>query len=287
MRDLAPIDVAVLPVGGWGPRLPSDHLNPLSAAKALELLRPPGGLRAGALGHRIPAVAAAGVQRQVGGVAARVRPLCGAPHAGGRRTHPAARRSRRCSRRRRSGGGRARGARLSSASRLSAARRLGLRPRGEPRAPCSPPAGAPPRPAPTSRCSRNCGAPATRSPTATSAAGKSHSIAPPSTWVVAHAELAAELSMAVAVTSISSARPAGPRNTVSLFDRFGREALTYAKVHTCSFTSICGAMIPHIDRLPVIHLPRRSLGRHSVEATYVNKPTFWFKNQNLGVMLDG
>jgi L-ascorbate metabolism protein UlaG (beta-lactamase superfamily) len=40
MRDLAPIDVAVLPVGGWGPRLPSDHLNPLSAAKALELLRP-------------------------------------------------------------------------------------------------------------------------------------------------------------------------------------------------------------------------------------------------------
>ena len=39
MQDLAPIDVAVLPVGGWGPRLPSDHLNPLSAAKALELLR--------------------------------------------------------------------------------------------------------------------------------------------------------------------------------------------------------------------------------------------------------
>jgi len=40
MRDLRPVDVAVLPVGGWGPRLPSDHLNPLSAAKALELLRP-------------------------------------------------------------------------------------------------------------------------------------------------------------------------------------------------------------------------------------------------------
>jgi L-ascorbate metabolism protein UlaG (beta-lactamase superfamily) len=40
MRDLGPLDVAVLPVGGWGPRLPSDHLNPLSAAKALELLRP-------------------------------------------------------------------------------------------------------------------------------------------------------------------------------------------------------------------------------------------------------
>ena len=40
MRDLGPLDVALLPVGGWGPRLPSDHLNPLSAAVALELLRP-------------------------------------------------------------------------------------------------------------------------------------------------------------------------------------------------------------------------------------------------------
>ena len=40
MGDLAPLDVAVLPVGGWGPRLPDDHLNPLSAAKALQLLQP-------------------------------------------------------------------------------------------------------------------------------------------------------------------------------------------------------------------------------------------------------
>lgn len=40
MGEFAPLDVAVLPVGGWGPRLPSDHLNPLSAAKALQLLRP-------------------------------------------------------------------------------------------------------------------------------------------------------------------------------------------------------------------------------------------------------
>ena len=35
--DLA---LAFLPVGGWGPRLPEDHLNPLTAAKALRLLRP-------------------------------------------------------------------------------------------------------------------------------------------------------------------------------------------------------------------------------------------------------
>ncbi len=34
------LDVALLPVGGWGPRLPDDHLNPLTAAKALALLRP-------------------------------------------------------------------------------------------------------------------------------------------------------------------------------------------------------------------------------------------------------
>ncbi len=40
MRELGPLDLALLPVGGWGPRLPDDHLNPLSAAKALRLLRP-------------------------------------------------------------------------------------------------------------------------------------------------------------------------------------------------------------------------------------------------------
>jgi len=40
MQALGPLDVAVLPVGGWGPRLPGDHLNPLSAARALRLLRP-------------------------------------------------------------------------------------------------------------------------------------------------------------------------------------------------------------------------------------------------------
>ena len=34
------LDLALLPVGGWGPRLPEGHLNPLTAAKALRLLRP-------------------------------------------------------------------------------------------------------------------------------------------------------------------------------------------------------------------------------------------------------
>jgi L-ascorbate metabolism protein UlaG (beta-lactamase superfamily) len=40
MRDLAPVDVALLPIAGWGPRLPPGHLDPARAAKALELLRP-------------------------------------------------------------------------------------------------------------------------------------------------------------------------------------------------------------------------------------------------------
>lgn len=48
------------------------------------------------------------------------------------------------------------------------------------------------------------------------------------------ARLAGELGLAIAVTYLERS-PAGPRNTLTLFDRRGREALTYAKVHTCSF----------------------------------------------------
>jgi L-ascorbate metabolism protein UlaG (beta-lactamase superfamily) len=40
MRDLGPIDVALLPVAGWGPRVPEGHLDPLRAAEALDLIRP-------------------------------------------------------------------------------------------------------------------------------------------------------------------------------------------------------------------------------------------------------
>jgi L-ascorbate metabolism protein UlaG (beta-lactamase superfamily) len=40
MRELAPVDVALLPIAGWGPRLPPGHLDPERAAHALELLRP-------------------------------------------------------------------------------------------------------------------------------------------------------------------------------------------------------------------------------------------------------
>jgi L-ascorbate metabolism protein UlaG (beta-lactamase superfamily) len=40
LEELRPVDVAILPVGGWGPRLPDDHLGPLTAARALQLIRP-------------------------------------------------------------------------------------------------------------------------------------------------------------------------------------------------------------------------------------------------------
>ena len=41
MAELAPgLDVALLPVAGWGPRLPAGHMDPQLAARALALLRP-------------------------------------------------------------------------------------------------------------------------------------------------------------------------------------------------------------------------------------------------------
>jgi L-ascorbate metabolism protein UlaG (beta-lactamase superfamily) len=41
MRTVAPdLDLALLPIAGWGPRLPPGHLDPRRAAEALQLLRP-------------------------------------------------------------------------------------------------------------------------------------------------------------------------------------------------------------------------------------------------------
>jgi L-ascorbate metabolism protein UlaG (beta-lactamase superfamily) len=40
MRDLGPLDVALLPVAGWGPRTGPGHMNPQGAGTALRLLRP-------------------------------------------------------------------------------------------------------------------------------------------------------------------------------------------------------------------------------------------------------
>jgi L-ascorbate metabolism protein UlaG (beta-lactamase superfamily) len=40
MAALAPLDVALVPVSGWGPKVGPGHLDPAGAAKALTLLRP-------------------------------------------------------------------------------------------------------------------------------------------------------------------------------------------------------------------------------------------------------
>jgi L-ascorbate metabolism protein UlaG (beta-lactamase superfamily) len=40
MAALGPVDLALLPVAGWGPRLPPGHLDPRRAAEALALVRP-------------------------------------------------------------------------------------------------------------------------------------------------------------------------------------------------------------------------------------------------------
>lgn len=53
-------------------------------------------------------------------------------------------------------------------------------------------------------------------------------------FAAAFGKLAAELDMAIAVTFLEQYTPL-PRNTMVLFDRFGKKVLTYAKVHTCDF----------------------------------------------------
>lgn len=53
-------------------------------------------------------------------------------------------------------------------------------------------------------------------------------------FVGAFGALAKELHMAVAVTFLERFFPS-PRNSIVLFDRFGRRVLSYAKVHTCDF----------------------------------------------------
>jgi L-ascorbate metabolism protein UlaG (beta-lactamase superfamily) len=40
MGALGPVDVALLPVAGWGPRLPAGHLDPAGAVEALGLIEP-------------------------------------------------------------------------------------------------------------------------------------------------------------------------------------------------------------------------------------------------------
>lgn len=57
-------------------------------------------------------------------------------------------------------------------------------------------------------------------------------------FVETFGNLAAELKMAIGITFLESFEPL-PRNSLCLFDRFGKKVLSYSKVHTCVFGDEC------------------------------------------------
>lgn len=59
-----------------------------------------------------------------------------------------------------------------------------------------------------------------------------------SDFISAFGALSKELDMSIGVTFLEAHEPL-PRNTLCLFDRFGKQVLTYAKVHTCDFDDEC------------------------------------------------
>ncbi|NMF07614.1 carbon-nitrogen hydrolase family protein [Clostridium beijerinckii] len=59
-----------------------------------------------------------------------------------------------------------------------------------------------------------------------------------SSFVNSFGKLSKELDMAIGITFLEKYDPL-PRNTFCLFDRFGNNILTYAKVHTCDFEDEC------------------------------------------------
>lgn len=67
---------------------------------------------------------------------------------------------------------------------------------------------------------------------------KASAISIDSTFVNSFGEQAKDLNMAIGITILEKYEPL-PRNTLCLFDRFGKKVLTYAKVHTCDFGDEC------------------------------------------------
>lgn len=63
---------------------------------------------------------------------------------------------------------------------------------------------------------------------------KSEAIPTDDDFVEEFGKLAKELDMAIGVTLLEEYE-GGPRNSLVLFDRFGKRQFTYAKVHTCDF----------------------------------------------------
>lgn len=76
-------------------------------------------------------------------------------------------------------------------------------------------------------------------------------------FVSAFSSLARELDMAIGITYLEEHTPL-PRNTVTIFDRFGKNILTYAKVHTCDFGDEC--ILSPGDDFYVAELDTRSGG---------------------------
>lgn len=65
-------------------------------------------------------------------------------------------------------------------------------------------------------------------------AWKAEAISADSEFVNTFGQLASELNMAIGITLLEE-HEGGPCNTMILFDRFGTNKFTYAKVHTCDF----------------------------------------------------
>lgn len=64
------------------------------------------------------------------------------------------------------------------------------------------------------------------------------SVSADSLFVNSFGNLAKELNMAIGITFLEKHNSL-PRNTLCIFDRFGNNVLTYAKVHTCDFDDEC------------------------------------------------
>lgn len=67
---------------------------------------------------------------------------------------------------------------------------------------------------------------------------KTSAVTADSDFVQAFSREAKALDMAVGITFLEQWEPL-PRNTICIFDRFGKKVLTYAKVHTCDFGDEC------------------------------------------------
>ncbi len=70
---------------------------------------------------------------------------------------------------------------------------------------------------------------------------KAQAVARDDDFVKCFGTLAKELDMAIAITFLEKFEPL-PRNSVCVFDRFGKKILSYAKVHTCDFGDECRLM---------------------------------------------